>query len=402
MVDGTNRRNGVVGLVVITFLVTSAPAASQQSIDVRLDEDEFLQVLSFGLKANDGSADGFLTFDNDISSHVWKFFNVGTFELQRSDDVTEIVLNAELAGLTVGAESPSVRYLADSNDDGVAANHIWYENSTSGTPTDWRMMQLTEAAGGTLFVDGPVNSNHNFDLAESYWEAEPIEPGQLVAIDLDRTDAVVLASGAGQRTLLGVASAKPGFVLGGGAFSRADLRATWGEEIAAEYDRFRPQLEQQVYEQLPEFRAMADRVASLSAFEAELRQEAAETRASLRSELRAPAGPANPERIAAAYEVARHDYDTQMFDRTLRLFFQERFSAVALAGRVPVRVDASFGAIEPGDFLTASPIPGVAMKATGPGIVIGTALEALASGEGTIQLFVDRGWFGGESIAASR
>lgn len=48
---------------------------------------------------------------------------------------------------------------------------------------------------------------------------------------------------------------------------------------------------------------------------------------------------------------------------------------VALAGRVPVKVTAKNGAIAIGDYLTASDIPGVAMKATAPGRVIGTALE---------------------------
>ena len=47
---------------------------------------------------------------------------------------------------------------------------------------------------------------------------------------------------------------------------------------------------------------------------------------------------------------------------------------VALSGRVPVKVTAGNGAIASGDYLTASPIPGVAMKATKAGPVIGQAL----------------------------
>ena len=50
---------------------------------------------------------------------------------------------------------------------------------------------------------------------------------------------------------------------------------------------------------------------------------------------------------------------------------------VALAGRVPVKVDASFGAIHPGDALTPSSLPGVAMRASGPVPIIGTALDLL-------------------------
>ena len=60
--------------------------------------------------------------------------------------------------------------------------------------------------------------------------------------------------------------------------------------------------------------------------------------------------------------------------------------AVALAGRVPIKVSLENGPIEPGDRLTTSSIPGIAMKATKAGIVIGMALESfdgLASGSFT-------------------
>jgi hypothetical protein len=46
---------------------------------------------------------------------------------------------------------------------------------------------------------------------------------------------------------------------------------------------------------------------------------------------------------------------------------------MALTGRVPVKVSLENGPIQPGDFLTASSTPGVAMRATEPGQMIGTA-----------------------------
>ncbi|MDF1498790.1 MAG: carbohydrate binding domain-containing protein, partial [Patescibacteria group bacterium] len=49
--------------------------------------------------------------------------------------------------------------------------------------------------------------------------------------------------------------------------------------------------------------------------------------------------------------------------------------SVALAGRVPAKVNLENGEIEIGDFLTSSSVPGVAMKATGTGRVVGRALE---------------------------
>lgn len=71
---------------------------------------------------------------------------------------------------------------------------------------------------------------------------------------------------------------------------------------------------------------------------------------------------------------------------------------IAIAGRVPCRVDASSGAIHPGDPLTTSPTPGHAMKAV-PEIIngkkfypetmiLGKAMGTLESGTGTIEVLV--------------
>ena len=57
---------------------------------------------------------------------------------------------------------------------------------------------------------------------------------------------------------------------------------------------------------------------------------------------------------------------------------------VALAGRVYCNVDATYGAIQPGDLLTTSSTPGHAMKVTdhtrAPGAVLGKAMESLEEG----------------------
>jgi hypothetical protein len=62
----------------------------------------------------------------------------------------------------------------------------------------------------------------------------------------------------------------------------------------------------------------------------------------------------------------------------------------ALAGRVPVKVTAKYGAIAVGDLLVSSPIPGYAMKCPEKsqciGAVIGKALEPLAEGSGLIEV----------------
>jgi hypothetical protein len=72
---------------------------------------------------------------------------------------------------------------------------------------------------------------------------------------------------------------------------------------------------------------------------------------------------------------------------------------VAIIGVVPTRVTAENGAIEPGDLLTTSSMPGHAMKASPvvsnglswypPGTIIGKALEPLRSGTGLIKILVN-------------
>jgi hypothetical protein len=58
---------------------------------------------------------------------------------------------------------------------------------------------------------------------------------------------------------------------------------------------------------------------------------------------------------------------------------------VALAGRVYCNVDASYGAVQPGDLLTTSPTPGYAMKVTdhaqAQGAILGKAMQPLKQGE---------------------
>ncbi len=53
-----------------------------------------------------------------------------------------------------------------------------------------------------------------------------------------------------------------------------------------------------------------------------------------------------------------------------------KVATVALAGKVPLRVTLENGKIHAGDYLTASSLPGYAMRATSPGLIIGRALES--------------------------
>ncbi|HLF26358.1 MAG TPA: hypothetical protein VJG32_08480 [Anaerolineae bacterium] len=66
---------------------------------------------------------------------------------------------------------------------------------------------------------------------------------------------------------------------------------------------------------------------------------------------------------------------------------------VAIAGRVYVKATAINGAIQPGDLLTTSDLPGHAMKATdrerSPGAIIGKAMTGLDAGEGLVLVLVN-------------
>jgi hypothetical protein len=71
---------------------------------------------------------------------------------------------------------------------------------------------------------------------------------------------------------------------------------------------------------------------------------------------------------------------------------------IAVAGRVPCKVDASYRAIHPGDVLTTSSTPGYAMKAEPvdiagveiykPSTVLGKSLGTLETGTGMIEVIV--------------
>lgn len=68
-----------------------------------------------------------------------------------------------------------------------------------------------------------------------------------------------------------------------------------------------------------------------------------------------------------------------------------RFEApIAVSGIVLVKADAVSGAIRPGDLLTTSGTPGLAMRAVEmiPGTIFGKALDALPGGTGTIRAVI--------------
>ncbi|HSW88632.1 MAG TPA: hypothetical protein VLG12_05735, partial [Candidatus Saccharimonadales bacterium] len=77
---------------------------------------------------------------------------------------------------------------------------------------------------------------------------------------------------------------------------------------------------------------------------------------------------------------------------------------IALSGRVPVNVSTENGVIHTGDFITTSSLPGIGMKATQSGIVIGKALEDFDQSQGItgkILMYVNLIWVNPDKIAAN-
>lgn len=68
---------------------------------------------------------------------------------------------------------------------------------------------------------------------------------------------------------------------------------------------------------------------------------------------------------------------------------------VALAGRVPTKVNLEGGEIAVGDPLTTSSTPGYAMKASNAGMIVGYALEPFNGGNNKITVFVNSIYFDG-------
>jgi hypothetical protein len=79
---------------------------------------------------------------------------------------------------------------------------------------------------------------------------------------------------------------------------------------------------------------------------------------------------------------------------------------IALAGRVPVKVNLEGGAIHAGDKITSSSVSGVGKKATGAGMVIGTALTDYdgTQASGLVEVFVHTSYYdpsSGNALQAS-
>ena len=301
--------------------------------------------------------------DTSTTSRFQVMRNGSTLDADRLLDVRQngdlIALgNVQANGHLLGPDASAARLRGDTDtqlvidDDNSAADNTAsdefsiHHNSNGGQNNDSnQLMDLKE--NGDMAIRGTLSQNVDFDLAEAFVRRGEIRPGDIVRVDPNRPDGVIRTSSARDSGAIGVASSDPGIILGG-TMDAASLEEGWGKPMLERFRKAQPDLEAEVL---------------------------------------------------AVHPALRNDRGA-LEEQALGLFKERNFVRVALAGRLPVRADASFGAIEAGDPLTPSPIPGVAMKADGPGPIIGTALEGLDEGRGEVKLFANRSWSGSGAPAA--
>ncbi len=275
--------------------------------------------------------------------------------------------NADLVLSTTGEE---IKFIADVDNNTVQIEAFdWYSN---GNLAANKLMELISTQGD-LRIRGALSQNYAFDLAEAYWKSDAaIEAGDVVCIDPEAPNAVVLARAANDRAVVGVVSTDPGLIMGGGAFSAGHLEDLWGADVAARFAAERKDIEKKLASSHPYLKGRMAQVVRM------------------KSSLAKSAQAADAARAKEAYESEVQQLAASMESEALKIFCQNHLARVALAGRVPVKVDASCGAIQIGDALVASATPGRAMRSGNPAscTVVGKALEPFASGQGTIMMMV--------------
>ena len=316
-----------------------------------------------------------LLYIMDQDSYRTNFAFNNTSLVIRSDttsaDFTIQAMNqADGAELILSTTGEEIQFIADSDmNTGQDKAFTWFNGGKEAAD---KRMDL-RAGDGALRIDGALTQNTAFDLAEAYWKSDAaIEAGDVVCIDPTQPNAVVLASAANARAVVGVISTEPGLVMGGGAFCAETLAEVWGDDVADQFAGERKSIEKK-----------------LAAADPYVKSRVAQT-AQLKSALAKSAGSKDAAAAKAACDSESAQLEETLEGAALEAFCQEHFALVAMAGRVPVKVDAAYGAIQIGDALVASATPGRAMRSADPAplTVIGKALEPFAAGQGTIMMMV--------------
>ncbi len=379
-------------------VLASAPLAAQISSEGPINVGPNSTPLSFN-SVGDGSlsqsgdmenaADLFVRYDLEVGQTIY----ISWGEILAIGQITAFDTPNRLSISTIdqatGDDDPELRlrsrhgvrlYADVDGDTALFDSFVFYNNGAAISDT---VAELHSSGG--LAIGGTLNENAAFDLSESFLAGESLRPGELVRIAPDDPATVLRSDGGPGRDVIGVVSARPGIVMGGGAFSVAGLREVWGDEVGDRFEAERGALEVAVLADSPGF--------------ARRLEMASWPRPAVASgDGSGPRG----EQDGGKQDEEENDLVTLAGDlerAALKRFFERHFVPVALVGRVPVLVDSAFGAISPGDYLAPSPIPGVAMRASRPGPFVGIALEAFDGGVGRVVTLMQRGWYGGDGPA---
>jgi len=336
----------------------------------------------------DDSADEFV-FSNDLRANFLRTnsglylqaANVTQLRIQDLSTQTYFFADQDADELRFYADGPTQRYYVDYDGDTVNnINFVWYNNGSTGA---FRTMELDSA--GTLRLDGTVTTNYVFtDLAERFVAVGSLEPGDLVMVSSE-TPHGVIRSRAATDAVLGVVSTAPGMELGGTVFSEEALETGWDGALAG-----RIQNEMENYKAIAlgqTENGLAEKKANLAAAQ----EEYLKTLDTEEVDLNRP-----------VFMSPEEEFEDNLKAEALRLFFEASTVPVALSGRVPVKVSNANGAIRAGDAIAAGSEPGMGVKATQPGFIVGTALEPLQGDSGKILVFINRTWYGGSGLQAGK
>lgn len=316
--------------------------------------------------------------DPDRNPESGDLGNTGDLYVEFDLEVGDVLYGRAITSRELGASdgdrvlnflsNASQTFIVDrDNNSGTLDIFEWFENGNFGDANKLAELQ----ADGDLQIRGNLSSGVMFDLAERFVAGEALEPGDVVSVDPRRADGVTRAGASGARPL-GVVSGAPGIVLGGTLFSVGDLDA-WSPGLRDRFLAQEPALTQVAAALDPELAALQVRLDELRAVGQA-----------------APGGDGfdsrEPDPIASLEGRLRR--------AALDRFTETAFVSVALAGRLPVKVE---GPVLSGDYLSASDVPGHARRASGPSAVIGVALEDRQPGESTVMMLVQNGWYGGEA-----
>ena len=324
---------------------------------LRWDDTDFRFVLSRGLWLG-----GTLTLDPNLG------------------DFTATIRSTPGEGLDIRTDNLYVvsdddaNTIADSDDDDVG--DVKWLRPGAILPSQIAELRATGAVAdhGDLLIRGQLSTGvSSFDVAERFRASEDVEPGDLVRVDPERRDAVLRTSGEGDNAVLGVVSTDPALLIGGTTFDAGALRV-WGEDLEQAFQAQKDALRAEVLAERPALQAELTRVeTALAADAARVPGRAAGAR------------PGETDRGSSV--------QGKIEQLAIERFAARRLAAVALAGRLPVKVNSSYGDIRVGDMLAPSPTPGVAMRATRSGPIVGTALENFSGGRSQVLTFVHRGYY---------